>query len=103
MRGKKKERKEKADGIHGIKAEKEARRNTARQRKILSEMGRGVNGTGSARLYILDGQGKVAYKSGRGPFGFRAGEMEQALVMLLLDQQRPARTTASNMASGAGK
>jgi alkyl hydroperoxide reductase subunit AhpC len=56
-----------------------------------------------ARLYIIDGQGKVAYKSGRGPFGFRVGEMEQALVMLLLDQQKPARTTASNAASTAGK
>src|SRR5262249_12899685 len=30
--------------------------------------------------------GKVAYKGGRGPFGFKAGEMEQALAMLLLDQ-----------------
>ncbi len=40
-----------------------------------------------ARLYVIDRQGRVAYKSGRGPFGFRAGEMEQALVMALLDQQ----------------
>jgi len=40
-----------------------------------------------ARLYVLDRDGKVAYKSGRGPFGFRVGEMEQALVMLMLDHQ----------------
>jgi thiol-disulfide isomerase/thioredoxin len=40
-----------------------------------------------ARLYVLDSAGKVAYKSGRGPFGFKAGEMEQALVMTLLDRQ----------------
>ena len=40
-----------------------------------------------ARLYILDRAGKIAYKSGRGPFGFRAGEMEQALVMLMMDPQ----------------
>lgn len=38
-----------------------------------------------ARLYVIDSQGKVAYKSGRGPFGFKAGEMEQALVMSLLE------------------
>ena len=37
------------------------------------------------RLYILDRNGRVAYKSGRGPFGFKPGEMEQSLLMLLLD------------------
>jgi hypothetical protein len=37
------------------------------------------------RFYVIDRQGKVAYKSGRGPFGFRFGEMEQALVMGLLE------------------
>lgn len=34
-----------------------------------------------ARLFVIDRAGRIAYKSGRGPFGFRAGEMEQALVM----------------------
>src|SRR5438132_1576542 len=38
------------------------------------------------RLYIIDRQGRVAYKSGRGTFGFKPGEMEQALVLLLLDE-----------------
>lgn len=38
-----------------------------------------------ARLYVLDAGGRVAYKSGRGPFGFRPGEMEQALAMCLLE------------------
>lgn len=38
------------------------------------------------RMYVIDRHGKVAYKSGRGPFGFKPGEMEQALAMLLLDQ-----------------
>jgi alkylhydroperoxidase family enzyme len=37
------------------------------------------------RLYLIDPDGKVVYKGGRGPFGFKTGEMEQALVMLLLD------------------
>lgn len=40
-----------------------------------------------ARLYVLDPAGKVAYKSGRGPFGFKSGEMEQALLMLLLEKR----------------
>jgi thiol-disulfide isomerase/thioredoxin len=39
-----------------------------------------------ARLYVIDRDGKVAYKGGRGPFGFKAREMEQALIMLLMDQ-----------------
>jgi hypothetical protein len=51
-----------------------------------------------SRLYVIDRQGKITYKSGRGPFGFRPGEMEQSLVMMLLDQQR---TTAAPVA-GAG-
>jgi hypothetical protein len=42
-----------------------------------------------ARLYVIDRAGKVAYKSGRGPFGFRPDEMEQALVMTLLDAPPP--------------
>jgi hypothetical protein len=39
-----------------------------------------------ARLYVIDPAGKVAYKGGRGPFGFKAREMEQVLIMLLMDQ-----------------
>lgn len=38
-----------------------------------------------ARLYLVDREGRVAYKSGRGPFGFIPGELEQAIVMHLLD------------------
>jgi hypothetical protein len=37
------------------------------------------------RLYVIDPRRRVAYKSGRGPFGFRAGELEQALAMALLE------------------
>ena len=40
-----------------------------------------------ARLYVIDRGGRVAYKSGRGPFGFKTGEMEQALVMTLIDEK----------------
>ena len=35
------------------------------------------------RLYLIDCQGKVAYKSGRGPFGFKPAELEHSLVLLL--------------------
>jgi hypothetical protein len=38
------------------------------------------------RLYLIDRDGRVAYKSGRGPFGFKTGELEQALVLLLLSE-----------------
>ena len=39
-----------------------------------------------ARLYVIDTKGNVAYKSGRGPFGFKPEEMEQALLMLTLEE-----------------
>jgi alkylhydroperoxidase family enzyme len=55
-----------------------------------------------ARLYIIDRAGNVAYKSGRGPFGFKPGEMEQTLAMLLLDQP-PERTTAPAKLTPAGR
>jgi hypothetical protein len=37
------------------------------------------------RLYIIDRQGRLAFKSGRGPFGFDPREMERALILLLLE------------------
>jgi thiol-disulfide isomerase/thioredoxin len=37
------------------------------------------------RLYVIDAKGKVAFKNGRGPFGMKPGEMEQALIMALLE------------------
>ena len=36
-----------------------------------------------SRLYVIDPAGTVAYKSGRGPFGFKPAEMEQSLILLL--------------------
>ena len=47
------------------------------------------------RLYLIDREGKVAYKAGRGPFGFLPGEIEQALVMLLLDEKLRSGKAAS--------
>jgi len=49
-----------------------------------------------ARLYVIDRTGKVAYKSGRGPFGFKPGEMEQALVMNLLSDALQDSKPAKN-------
>ncbi len=46
------------------------------------------------RLYVIDRDGKVVFKSGRGPFGFKPGEMEQSLVMMLLDRPRNPETQA---------
>jgi hypothetical protein len=39
------------------------------------------------RLYVINRDGQVVYKGGRGPFGFHPHEMEQALILLLLDEQ----------------
>ncbi len=47
-----------------------------------------------SRLYVIDTKGKVAFKNGRGPFGFRVGEMEQALIMALLESM-PAKNAAA--------
>jgi iodothyronine deiodinase-like protein len=56
-----------------------------------------------ARLYVIDREGKVAYKSGRGPFGFKPDEMEQALALLLLDQPKPANPAPAKATGGTGK
>ncbi len=38
-----------------------------------------------SRLYLIDRDGKVAYKSGRGPFGFKPAELEHQLLLLLAE------------------
>lgn len=48
-----------------------------------------------ARLYVIDTQGKVAFKSGRGPFGFKPPELEQALAMCLLEGSAPTAPPAT--------
>ena len=52
------------------------------------------------RLYVIDRDGRVAYKGGRGPFGFKPGEMEQSLVMLLLDGATPAARRQAGGSAG---
>ena len=38
-----------------------------------------------SRLYLIDGEGKVAFQNGRGPFGFKTAELEQSLLLFLND------------------
>jgi hypothetical protein len=47
------------------------------------------------RLYLIDQDGNVAYKGGRGPFGFKPGELEQSIVTLLLDRDKPGKSLHS--------
>jgi Ca2+-binding EF-hand superfamily protein len=42
------------------------------------------------RLYVIDREGKVAFKSGRGPYLFKPAELEQSLILLLREGQPPA-------------
>src|SRR5690242_7570864 len=46
------------------------------------------------RLYVIGRDGRVVYKGGRGPFGFKVGEMEQALLLHLVDLQPPPKQEA---------
>jgi alkyl hydroperoxide reductase subunit AhpC len=38
------------------------------------------------RLYVIDREGKVAFKSGRGPYLFKPAEMEHSLVLLFQEE-----------------
>jgi hypothetical protein len=42
------------------------------------------------RLYVIDRAGRVAYKGGRGPFGFDPRDMETALILTLLEERERA-------------
>ena len=54
------------------------------------------------RLYLIDREGKVAYKSGRGPFGFKPAELEQSLVLLLQEKSGVGATQADASTSTDG-
>ena len=43
------------------------------------------------RLYIIDMDGKVSYKGGRGPFGYKPKEMEQTLLLMMMEAQIKSR------------
>ena len=40
------------------------------------------------RLYVMDRDGRIAYRGGPGPYAFNPSEMEQTLLLLLLEQQK---------------
>ncbi len=46
------------------------------------------------RLYLIDRNGKVAYKGGRGPFGFKPGELEQQIALMLAEERTRSRGSA---------
>ena len=46
---------------------------------LADEVGHAYSG-GPARLYLIDRQGRVAYKGGRGPFYFFPSELESAIM-----------------------
>jgi hypothetical protein len=58
--------------------------------EIDDRVGQAYSG-GPDRLYIIGRDGTVLYKGGRGPFGFRPREMEQALILGLLEQESTYR------------
>lgn len=49
------------------------------------------------RLYVIDRQGRIAYKSGRGPFGFKTGEMEQSLIMAMLEGSESLKANGATL------
>jgi hypothetical protein len=52
-----------------------------------------------SRLYLLDHRGRVAYKSGRGPFGFKPAELEHSLILLLQNEFPDLKGKDSSAAS----
>jgi hypothetical protein len=52
------------------------------------------------RFYLIDKAGKVAFKNGRGPFGFKPAELEHSLILLL---QQEGTGGASQVRLGAAE
>jgi hypothetical protein len=46
------------------------------------------------RLYLIGKDGRVVYKGGRGPFGFKPGELEQSVILHVTELQQSSRTAA---------
>ncbi len=59
---------------------------------VLDEFGNSTEANYTAcpdRLYLVDGHGRVAYKSKPGPFGFKSAQLESALSALLTRPPSP--------------
>jgi hypothetical protein len=52
------------------------------------------------RLYVIDREGKIAFKSGRGPYLFKPAELEHSLVLLLQERQAPPKQAAASTRPG---
>ena len=53
---------------------------------VLDEFGNSTEGAYTAwpdRLYLIDAAGRVAYKSGPGPFGFKADQLKAAILKVV--------------------
>jgi hypothetical protein len=50
------------------------------------------------RFYLIDRSGRIAFKNGRGPYGFKPAELETSLV-LLLQQEGSDASRAGNVAA----
>ncbi|MGC8639495.1 MAG: deiodinase family protein [Isosphaeraceae bacterium] len=48
------------------------------------------------RFYLIDRQGKIAFKNGRGPYGFKPDELEHALILLLQEEARGGNLQAQS-------
>jgi Iodothyronine deiodinase/EF hand len=48
------------------------------------------------RLYVIDRNGKIAFKSGRGPYLFKPTELEHSLVLLLQDGKAAASQASTS-------
>ncbi len=48
------------------------------------------------RFYLVDRAGKIAFKNGRGPYGFKPDELEQAIVLMLQEEAAGQGRTASS-------
>jgi alkylhydroperoxidase family enzyme len=54
------------------------------------------------RFYLIDHEGKVAFKNGRGPFGFKPAELEQSLILLLQQEEAVASEDHANLQRSKG-
>jgi alkylhydroperoxidase family enzyme/thiol-disulfide isomerase/thioredoxin len=54
------------------------------------------------RFYLIDHSGKVAFKNGRGPFGFKPAELEHSLILLLQQEATVASENHSNLQPSKG-
>ncbi len=55
------------------------------------------------RFYIIDREGKIAFKNGRGPYGFKPDELETSLVLMLQDDYPESGAKPSSPVTQASK